>query len=265
VHPSLYGYPAYDVLWGGAALVGLVAAVVLLRARGLDARRALPVLLLVAVAAVAGAKLEFCRENDLTPACLRAVGGLRMPGALLALALTLPPLLWVAGLPVRRVLDTLTIPIALSIALGRWGCFLNGCCFGVPTTLPWGVRFPRGSLPYLSHAEAGLVTLDQAWSLPVHPLALYYSLDALVIAAILLWALPRARFAGEITLWFLFLRCWSKTLLESLRGVELGSAPNRSGSVEFWVAWAVTMTLVALWWSRRERVPAVVVPARHAD
>lgn len=265
MHPSLYGFSAYNVLWGSAAVVGLVVAVVLLRARGLRAARALPVLLLVAVAALAGARLEFCLENGLTLACLRGVGGLRMPGAILALALTLPPLLWLARLPVRRVLDTLTIPIALSIALGRWGCLLHGCCFGVPTTVPWSVRFPRGSPAYLSHAEAGLLKLDQPWSLPVHPLALYYSLDALIIAGILLWALPRVRVAGVLTLWFLVLRCWSKTLLEHLRGVELGSAPNQSGSVEFWVACAATAALAVVWWWSAEHGTGIVVPAAHAD
>ena len=25
--------------------------------------------------------------------------------------------------------------------VGRWGCFFNGCCYGVETTLPWGVWF----------------------------------------------------------------------------------------------------------------------------
>ncbi len=31
--------------------------------------------------------------------------------------------------------------IALGVAIGRIGCFLRGCCYGKPTTLPWGVDF----------------------------------------------------------------------------------------------------------------------------
>jgi len=31
------------------------------------------------------------------------------------------------------------------LAFGRIGCFLNGCCYGAPTNLPWGVQFPQGS------------------------------------------------------------------------------------------------------------------------
>ena len=31
--------------------------------------------------------------------------------------------------------------IALGVAIGRLGCFFTGCCYGKPTTLPWGVDF----------------------------------------------------------------------------------------------------------------------------
>jgi phosphatidylglycerol:prolipoprotein diacylglycerol transferase len=37
--------------------------------------------------------------------------------------------------------DTFALPLALALAVGRWGCFCNGCCYGVPTELPWGVNF----------------------------------------------------------------------------------------------------------------------------
>ena len=34
--------------------------------------------------------------------------------------------------------------IALGLAIGRIGCFLQGCCYGIATTLPWGVNFGDG-------------------------------------------------------------------------------------------------------------------------
>ena len=40
------------------------------------------------------------------------------------------------------------MPVAASIAVGRLGCFVAGCCYGCETTVPWGVVFPQhGSLP----------------------------------------------------------------------------------------------------------------------
>lgn len=36
--------------------------------------------------------------------------------------------------------------IAMGVAIGRIGCFFNGCCFGKPTQLPWGIDFGDGML-----------------------------------------------------------------------------------------------------------------------
>ena len=40
--------------------------------------------------------------------------------------------------------DGLAVPVAVALAVGRLGCFVNPCCFGGPTTLPWGVDFGDG-------------------------------------------------------------------------------------------------------------------------
>lgn len=40
--------------------------------------------------------------------------------------------------------DSYALPLALALAVGRWGCFFHGCCFGSPTDLPWGVAFHDG-------------------------------------------------------------------------------------------------------------------------
>lgn len=50
-----------------------------------------------------------------------------------------------AGLPLWKVADSAAPAMALGIGIGRIGCFLNGCCFGLPTHADWGVRFPAGS------------------------------------------------------------------------------------------------------------------------
>src|SRR5262245_22514886 len=40
--------------------------------------------------------------------------------------------------------DGYAVPLALALAVGRLGCFCNGCCAGVETSLPWGVDFGDG-------------------------------------------------------------------------------------------------------------------------
>ena len=40
--------------------------------------------------------------------------------------------------------DSFALPLAAAVAVGRWGCFFNGCCAGTETALPWGVDFGDG-------------------------------------------------------------------------------------------------------------------------
>jgi phosphatidylglycerol:prolipoprotein diacylglycerol transferase len=40
--------------------------------------------------------------------------------------------------------DSYAVPIAVAIGIGRLGCFCAGCCYGRPTSLPWGVDFGDG-------------------------------------------------------------------------------------------------------------------------
>ncbi|MCR4412223.1 MAG: prolipoprotein diacylglyceryl transferase [Thermoguttaceae bacterium] len=58
-------------------------------------------------------------------------------------------------MPLLASLDLLAPGMLLGLAIGRVGCFLNGCCFGGACDLPWAVRFPAGSPPYLHQAEHG--------------------------------------------------------------------------------------------------------------
>jgi phosphatidylglycerol:prolipoprotein diacylglycerol transferase len=48
-----------------------------------------------------------------------------------------------------RVLDHCIPFVALGHAIGRLGCFLNGCCYGKPTGAWWGVAFPGQPLPVI--------------------------------------------------------------------------------------------------------------------
>ena len=51
-----------------------------------------------------------------------------------------------AAFPFLATADAVAPSLALGIALGRLGCFLNGCCYGDRCNLPWAVRFPTESL-----------------------------------------------------------------------------------------------------------------------
>ncbi len=75
---------------------------------------------------------------------------------------------------VFEYLDSTAIPIALGEGITRIGCYLNGCCFGLPSGT-CGVRFPDGSPAHSTFSDS-----------PIHPTQLYSSLYGILIASILL-------------------------------------------------------------------------------
>jgi phosphatidylglycerol:prolipoprotein diacylglycerol transferase len=128
------------------------------------------------------------------------------------------------GMGLLGAADLMTPSVALGTALTRIGCLLNGCDFGTPTALPWGLRFPAGSPAWQEHLRAGLsldgarVTATSDWSLPVHPTQLYESAATLVLFA-LVWRLRRrARFPGQVFLLFFAGYGVARAAIELVRG-----------------------------------------------
>jgi len=100
---------------------------------------------------------------------------------------------------------------ALGQAIGRIGCFLNGCCYGKPTVLPIGKVFAINS-PAFYHYGA----------LPLHPTQLYSSLFLLTLFLILKKIRTNGKFEGETLLFYLILYPAFRFFLDFLRGDRLG-------------------------------------------
>ncbi|MDD3887079.1 MAG: prolipoprotein diacylglyceryl transferase, partial [Victivallaceae bacterium] len=79
-----------------------------------------------------------------------------------------------------RVLDISAPAIAIAHACGRIGCFLNGCCYGGATDLPWGVCYPAGSAADLAGHGAAL-----------HPVQLYEAGEMVLCAIFFAWLVRR--------------------------------------------------------------------------
>lgn len=58
-------------------------------------------------------------------------------------------------LPVLAIGDIIAPSMVVGLAIGRVGCFLNGCCYGGLCDGPQGVTFPPGSPPFQRHQEVG--------------------------------------------------------------------------------------------------------------
>jgi phosphatidylglycerol:prolipoprotein diacylglycerol transferase len=60
-------------------------------------------------------------------------------------------------MPVLRTFDVMSPAVVLGMAIGRFGCLLNGCCFGGVTDVSWGIVFPIGSPPHIHQVAHGNV------------------------------------------------------------------------------------------------------------
>jgi phosphatidylglycerol:prolipoprotein diacylglycerol transferase len=87
---------------------------------------------------------------------------------------------------VWTTMDLAGLCVPLALAFGRIGCFLNGCCYGRPTGLPWGVTYPVAS---------GIVGAR-------HPTQIYELLLDLALFALLWW--KKDSFAREGTVFWIF-------------------------------------------------------------
>jgi phosphatidylglycerol:prolipoprotein diacylglycerol transferase len=133
--------------------------------------------------------------------------------------------------PALAVIDAVTPATMIGLAFGRIGCFLNGCCFGGVTGLPWGVCYPRdggagGFHSALAHElsppfayQVDTMHLDPmtSASLPVHPTQLYESAAALLIFLLLTAYYPRRRRPGEVFWLMLILYGTARFFIEMLR------------------------------------------------
>jgi phosphatidylglycerol:prolipoprotein diacylglycerol transferase len=89
-------------------------------------------------------------------------GGLVWYGGLAGGILTAVVWLRTQHMTFLRCADQLVPCIALGHALGRIGCFLNGCCYGLPTQAWFGVHFPgheQAVIPAQLFESAGLFGL----------------------------------------------------------------------------------------------------------
>jgi phosphatidylglycerol:prolipoprotein diacylglycerol transferase len=166
MHPELFEIPFIHLTvrsYGTMMVIAFLAAVFLIRrlSRNItpDPQYITNASLYSLIAGVVGARLFYVihhfDEFQNRPLSVFAIwgGGLELLGGVLLAIAVIGFYCRYHKLPVRRYLDILAIGLMLALVFGRIGCFLNGCCFGKPTNLPWAIRFPYGSYAYSSQVS----------------------------------------------------------------------------------------------------------------
>ena len=222
-------------------------------------------------------------ENLVNAANIRSGGLTFYGGFLLATACTIAYGLK-KNVSVRVGMDIVAPCLMIGLGIGRVGCFLNGCCYGAeadPHRVPWAMKFPYYSNPYLDEyenhrievperllvpsADGRLVPMSPAeireqpaidrkplqelaarqQSLPIHPAQLYSTVTALLIAAFLVACYTLPHVPGRIFALMLLIEAPTRYVLEMLRN-EPAVVGRHTGHLEFLPPQSFSMVLSAV-------------------
>jgi len=219
MYPELFrigSFPinTYGVFLAIAFLTGILITVKLAERDGLPRERIYDLCLWMLLASLIGSKILMLftepeyRNNQLGLLSLDFLrsGGV-FYGGLLGAIIAGYLLMRRYKLPWWTTADACAPGIAIGNFFGRQGCFSAGCCWGKPTSLPWGVKFSE-----LGHEITG-VPIDQY----LHPTQLYESFSMLLVFVFLLWLHKRKRFDGQVILVYALLYSAIRFAVEFVR------------------------------------------------
>lgn len=171
--------------------------------------------------ALLGAKvywiLQYSEPKYLWHALFVWEGGLVFYGGLIGGAMGLFIYLTINKLPYVTVADCAAPYLALGEAITRVGCFLNGCCWGRPTAMPWGVCFPKYSHAYLQQLDQHQIDSSAASALAVHPTQLYMTFGLLAVMLVLRRVRKRGYREGTATVLYFLLYGVLRFTVEAFR------------------------------------------------
>ena len=273
MHPRLFEIPAifgigpltvytYGVMLAAAYLLGLQLAIVRAKKAGLDSQKMLDLGVALVIAALVGAKLllllvnfNYFRSNPEEIFVLARSGGVFYGGLIGA---TLVAFWYITRhrLPLWTTCDMFAPGIALGHVIGRLGCLMAGCCYGLPTSVPWAVTFTD---PFAA-ANVG-TPLNQ----PLHPTQLYEAGAELIILVFLLATERKGRTFPGRTFWsYMFLYAVSRFIIEFYRGDERGLVMGLSTSQFISLVLAPLSLIMLVVLRKRATAPEPVKATRRA-
>jgi len=259
MHPILFSVGpftiyTYGVLLAAAYLIGLKLAMIRARARQLDNTRVLDLGVWIIISALIGAKLmllaidfQYFRTNPRELLSLARSGGVFYGGLIFAVVVSI----WYIrrnGLPLWTTCDVFAPGVALGHAIGRTGCLMAGCCYGIPTNVPWAITFTD---------PAAAANVGTPLGTPLHPTQIYEAGAELAILVLLLATERRGRTFPGRTFWtYMLLYAISRFIIEFYRGDPRGMIFGVSTS-QFVSLLIGPLSIVILFWlGKRAAAPA---------
>lgn len=140
IRPLIFGIPSYSIFVTLGMVLGLGYYLLSAKRKNLQLVPALKLVCAALFSALIGAKIPLLFLN---PGLINLLVGKSIVGGLLGGMVGVMVAKRIFKIQVR--LGNIIAPaIALGIAVGRIGCFFNGCCYGTPAS--WGFDFGDGQL-----------------------------------------------------------------------------------------------------------------------
>ncbi len=133
---------------------------------------------------------------------------------------------WACGVKTKTG-DSFAVPCAVAIGIGRLGCLVAGCCYGIPTSLPWGLQ---------------CAITD---NLVRHPTQLYESMFHFSMASVMYNMKHRGIWRGQLAKFYILSYLLYRFATEFIRP-EVRIASGLTGYQ--WFAIALAPVFAALWW-----------------
>lgn len=217
MHPILFEIRQTPVYTYGLLMALAMTAVLALsvwraRAHGFSPAVISDLVFVLFVAGVVGARLfyilqhfEAYRTDPVRIFSFRE-GGLVWYGGFILAAISGMVYAFRHGLPVLKLCDFFAPLVPLGHAIGRLGCFLNGCCYGRVSHVPWAVTFPGDSSPR-------------------HPTQIYEALSLAALSLLLFGLSARRHRTGEIFAFYLLFYALIRIGTEYFRGDQYAIGP----------------------------------------
>ncbi len=206
MHPILFNIGrleirAYGAMLALSFLIGIFWASKRAKNRGLNPNQVVDLSLLILLSAIIGSRIlyvithlgEFRGHwtdtfNPFQSTGQFGIAGLTLLGGVfLSIIVIIIYCRW-KNIPLLKLFDVLAPVFGLGVFLTRIGCFFNGCCYGIPSDLPWAVKFPF-------IGAAGYHFYDTA----IHPTQLYSSLYGLILMVVLVIVDKKKHVDGFLT------------------------------------------------------------------
>ena len=253
MHPILFEIGPFTVRTYGLLLaVSFIAGILLAlrrsRARGLNQNQMINMSLLIMLAGIVGARIMYVipHWNEFSANPLDIISpfqssgsigltGLTMYGGFIAAVLVSILYLRVNRLSIWKACDAFAPSIALGIGVSRVGCFMNGCCFGLPTESALGVVFPAFS-------AAGSFYPDVA----LHPAQLYNAVLGFGLFGLLMWLDRKPRYDGFLFAVLLIAEPITRFFVDLFRYYESSMTLGSLGGMALSVNQGISIVLIGL-------------------